>query len=121
MNAWMDEEGMIEWFHKNFIYLLDGKTLLIMDSLKVHMSTRIVSYFAHYDVHCKFIPGGCTGIIQPLDVGIMKPLKHYMKEDYIHYYSSHAFPINALQRRKDMHSRAVKSYSYEILHEYKVF
>jgi hypothetical protein len=36
----------------------------------------------HPEILIDFVPGGCTGIGQPLDVGINRPFKHAVKVAY---------------------------------------
>ena len=109
-NAWMNEECMFDWIENNFKYVINGKTRLIRDSLKVHKMESIVSKLSEYCVKVIYVPGGCTGIAQPLDVGIMKPFKLQMSNDYVHYYAENPFPTSAPERRRDMYDRSLMSW-----------
>eukprot|EP00977_Amphora_coffeiformis_P025179 scaffold18518_cov153-Amphora_coffeaeformis.AAC.1 len=48
---------------------------LIIDSFKVHQTAEVVQAIEVLGCEVDFIPGGCTGLAQPLDVGINKPFK----------------------------------------------
>ena len=49
--------------------------LLGLDSYRVHMMASVVHLIQELGVEVEYIPGGCTSICQPLDVGVNKPLK----------------------------------------------
>ena len=49
--------------------------ILFLDSFKVHMLRSIVSKIQALGVEVEFIPPGCTGLIQPMDVGYNKAFK----------------------------------------------
>ena len=49
--------------------------LLILDSYKCHTTPTVVSDIQALGCEIEIIPGGCTGLCQPIDVGIGKPLK----------------------------------------------
>ena len=49
--------------------------LLILDSYKCHMIESIVTKITDLGVEVEHIPGGCTCLCQPVDVGINKPFK----------------------------------------------
>ena len=49
--------------------------LLILDSYRCHTMPTVVSDIQALGCEIEIIPGGCTGLCQPIDVGIGKPLK----------------------------------------------
>jgi DDE superfamily endonuclease len=90
-NAWMDERVMLEWVDvvlKPFVADAppDIVPLLFLDSYKCHLMSSVVSKIQELGVEVQHIPGGCTGLTQPVDVGINKPLKNRIRnkwEDYM--------------------------------------
>ncbi len=52
--------------------------LLLLDSFKVHLKGSISDTIHALGVEVEFIPAGCTGLVQPIDVGFNKPFKTNM-------------------------------------------
>ena len=85
--AWMDESMMRLWMEK---CLLPWKNtlpqncvpLLILDSFRVHMMGPIVTEIQGLGIEVQYIPGGCTYLCQPIDVGVNRPIKHAMAEQW---------------------------------------
>ncbi|KZS86417.1 hypothetical protein SISNIDRAFT_420935 [Sistotremastrum niveocremeum HHB9708] len=57
--------------------LTDQQCILIIDVWSVHRSKEFLTWMAeNYSwITIYFVPGGCTGIFQPCDVGIQRPFK----------------------------------------------
>ena len=49
--------------------------LLLLDSYQCHTMASVTGDIEALGVQIEIIPGGCTGLCQPVDVGIGKPLK----------------------------------------------
>ena len=49
--------------------------IIFLDSFKVHMMGSVVSKIQALGVEVDFIPPGCTGLVQPVDVGYNKAFK----------------------------------------------
>ena len=78
--AWMDKQVMKFWMDDILVpYILSAPPgvhpFLLLDSYRCHMMPRIVDGLNDVGVEVQHIPGGCTGMCQPIDVGIGKPLK----------------------------------------------
>src|SRR5713226_4836320 len=60
------------------------KSLWIINVWAVHCSNEFIGWMCdnHLTILIDFIPGGCTGIGQPLDVGINRPFKQSIKVSY---------------------------------------
>jgi len=62
---------------------LDNDQLSIwkIDCWSVHKSDRFLSWMKinHPNIYVSFVPGGCTGVWQPLDVGIQRVMKLSMR------------------------------------------
>ena len=78
-NAWMDEEVMVAWVDKvlaTYVAMaLDHVVpLLILDSYRCHMMVSFVQRIQELGLEVQHIPGSCTSLCQPIDVGFNKPL-----------------------------------------------
>ncbi|KAI5894823.1 uncharacterized protein SCHCODRAFT_01088127 [Schizophyllum commune H4-8] len=53
-----------------------------IDCWSVHCSEEFLTWMKtnHTNITIIFVPSGCTGIFQPLDVGIQRVLKHSMRK-----------------------------------------
>ena len=77
-NAWCDETCMLDWLNKSFKDWVDARKVqfpdiipvLILDAFAVHMLTSVVAKVESLGCDVIFIPGGCTYLCQPVDVGI---------------------------------------------------
>ena len=86
-NAWMDEEAMIQWVDEILAPHIELcppgiVPLLALDSYRCHMMASVVHRIQNLGVEVEHIPGGCTSLCQPLDVGLNKPLKSYIKTEW---------------------------------------
>ncbi len=67
--VWMDEIRMLEWIEKIWApYVGNGSNpaLLSLDTFSGHLTKKSQAIV---------IPGGCTSVLQPLDVSINKPIQ----------------------------------------------
>jgi hypothetical protein len=86
-NAWMDEECMMEWVDKVLKPYVDKAPddvvpLLFLDSYRCHMMSSVVGHIQALGVQVEHIPGGCTGLCQPVDVGINCPFKLRVRDQW---------------------------------------
>lgn len=58
------------------------KFIIIMDDFSVHKDQRVLKYLDSQKVAYYYIPPGCTGLLQPLDVCINKPYKDALRKLY---------------------------------------
>lgn len=108
-NAWFDERVMLEWIEKSWKYIVTEPSLLILDSLKVHKMDTVLSALADMGTMVLFVPGGATGIAQPLDVGVMAPFKLRLRQIYSAKYGGKKPPQLAHEKRQDMFQRTMES------------
>jgi hypothetical protein len=85
--AWMDESMMAVWIEQVLSPWKDtlppnAVPLLILDSFRVHMMGRIVTKIQSLGIEVQHIPGGCTYLCQPIDVGVNKPIKNKVAEQW---------------------------------------
>jgi hypothetical protein len=81
--AWMDETVMIAWVNEVLApYVATAPyhviPILILDMYRCHMMALVVQMIQELGVEVKHIPGGCTSLCQPVDVGFNKPFKDRM-------------------------------------------
>ena len=83
--GWMTQELMDEWVQEVWVPNTNrNKSYLITwDSFACHKNKELIDKLAaDYDTLVEMIPGGCTSVLQPLDVGINKPLKTKIRGDF---------------------------------------
>ena len=90
-NTWMDESVMLQWVDR--VLKPWSETVpetivpyLLLDSYKVHLMTTVTRQIESLGIEVDHIPGGCTGLAQPIDVRIGKPFKNRVRhkwEDWI--------------------------------------
>ena len=85
--AWFDEEVMLHWVeHVLTPYVTMAPVgiipTLFLDSFRVYMLGSVADAIQKLGVQIKFIPGDCTGLVQPINVGINKPYKANMTKVY---------------------------------------
>jgi len=55
---------------------------LLLDSHRVHMMGSVIGAIEALGVEVEIIPAGCTGLVQPVDVGFNKSFKAKMRDEY---------------------------------------
>jgi hypothetical protein len=79
-SAWMDERVMRMGVREVLKPCIEDaparhiQPLLLLDSYKRHTMASVTGNIEALGVQIEIIPGGCTGLCQPADVGIGKPL-----------------------------------------------
>ena len=76
----MDEAVMVAWVDDVLApYVATAPDhvipILILDSYRCHMMGSVVQRIKELGVEVQHIPGGCTSLCQPVDVGFNKPFK----------------------------------------------
>ena len=78
----MDETCMLRWIDEVLKpYLVVNRPppgivpVILLDAYRCHMMGSVTDAIADLGIEIVSIPGGCTGLCQPLDVGINKPFK----------------------------------------------
>jgi hypothetical protein len=86
-SAWMTDDLMKRWLDLVFVpYVLSkprGTVCLILDSFAVHLKQFVRTCAAEHEVGILYIPGGLTCELQPLDIGVNGPFKHWLREGSI--------------------------------------
>ena len=58
--------------------LFKKPSLLVMDTAPAHMSDKVKQKLKNGGTTVKFIPGGMTPLLQPLDTHLNRPMKDFM-------------------------------------------
>ena len=82
--AWMDERVMLLWVEKVLKPYVEAAPdriipILFLDSYRCRMMSSVVDSIQALGVEVEHIPGGCTCLCQPVDVGINNPFKNNCK------------------------------------------
>jgi hypothetical protein len=85
--AWMDEVMMHKWIDLVLIPWKESRNpgvipVLILDAYRVHMMGSVVNRIQSLGIEVQHIPAGCTYLCQPVDVGINRPIKVEMTEQW---------------------------------------
>ena len=72
--AWFDEQVMMDWVQDILApYVANVPRgivpIILLDDFTVHKSGRVVDAIQQLGIEVEFIPPGCTGMVQPMDVG----------------------------------------------------
>ena len=83
VKGWMDEERMLERIQKVWAPYVDGnRALLSLDRFSGHLTDKVKDALDKCGTKMLVIPGGCTSVLQPLDVSINKPFKAYIRQSW---------------------------------------
>ena len=76
-NGWMTTSSYIDWFRNLLIPSLpvDRPILLILDGHSSHVSYEVRQLAIENQIHMLKLPPHLTHLLQPLDVGVFKPMK----------------------------------------------
>lgn len=85
--AWMDERVMLLWVKQVLGPYIETappgiQPILLLDSYRCHMMESVRRVIEELGVRLEHIAGGCTGLCQPIDVGIGKPLKSRVRHKW---------------------------------------
>jgi len=68
---------------KDLVYACPGIVpILFLDSFSVHLKGSVVQKIQALGVQVEIIPPGCTGLLQPVDVGFNKAFKAKLRTEY---------------------------------------
>lgn len=81
--GWMDEELVHSWLDEVWFKrpgaLLNPRSLLVWDMFRAHLVDSVKNKLKRKKTYQAVIPGGCTSLLQPLDVSLNKPFKVNMR------------------------------------------
>jgi len=77
-SGWMETDIFTEWFSSVFLPFvkdIDDPILLLLDGHASHISPEVIRLANQNNVHLFCFPANSTHIVQPIDVGVLKPAK----------------------------------------------
>lgn len=85
VKGWMDEGMMGEWLQRCYSkrpggFLKKEKALLIMDSMRAHITENVVKKIKFANSIPIIIPGGMTKLLQPLDISVTRSFKAELRK-----------------------------------------
>ena len=87
-NNTVNSSIMVDWINNWLVPLFaptrakGERLLLIIDSARGHMTKEVKEACKRNDIDICMIPGGCTGILQPLDLTVNRSFKARLKRGY---------------------------------------
>jgi hypothetical protein len=86
--AWFNEQIMLDWIeHVLAPYIATAPPgiipILFLDQFRVHKMGSIINAIQALGVQVEFIPAGCTGLVQPVNVGFNKAFKCKMRDKFL--------------------------------------
>ena len=85
------DELLVPWFNNRKETLKlpkDQKSLLILDVFAAHRTADFLSKLEANNICCCYVPAGCTGQLQPLDVALNDELKKLLTAEFTTWYAS---------------------------------
>jgi len=103
----MDERVMLSWVDDVLRPYVDDAPddvipLLILDSYQCHMMALVVKQIEELGVEVRHIPGGCTSLCQPVDVGFNKPFKDRVRRQWLAWRISEDAGSTSAPTRRDV-------------------
>lgn len=82
--GWMDQDMMNFWLTKCYTKRPDGffktrKALLVMDSMRAHITPQFKDKLKAFNSIPAIIPGGLTKLLQPLDISVNRSFKAVLR------------------------------------------
>jgi len=79
--AYCDEATTLSWINHDLIAAFQqGPGLLALDVVSFHTSPEVKALLKSHNITYSYIPLGCTGLVQPLDVAVNKIFKAILWE-----------------------------------------
>ncbi|KAJ8877763.1 hypothetical protein PR048_022218 [Dryococelus australis] len=89
-NGWVNTDLFLELFNYYLVNIPPQRpVILLLDSHANHLSPQILELADKNDVHIGTLPSHTMHLLQPLDVGLYKPLKSNWKKELDAFMHSH--------------------------------
>jgi hypothetical protein len=76
-SGWMNGDTLLTYVRRHMKNL--QRTLVVWDLFAAHRDERVLSFLRSSGIDVIFIPGGCTGICQVMDVVVNRPFKNAIR------------------------------------------
>ena len=93
-NHWSTETTMLEYIDNIIVPYIsanrendDQSALVIMDNFKGQVAPSIVSMLEENNIQVCLLPPNTTDRLQPLDISVNKPAKHFLQQKFQEWYS----------------------------------
>ena len=106
--GWMDEELTKEWLKVVWGNRPGGlrtkASLLVWDQFRAHLCDSVKTELKELNTSQAVIPGGCTSLLQPLDVCINKPFKDHLRTYWNQWMmeGDHEYTKGGAQKKADL-------------------
>lgn len=84
--GWVDENVLLKWLNDVWFKrpgaLLNAKSVMVWDMFRAHLVDSVKRKLKERKTYQVVIPGGCTSVLQPLDVCLNKPFKVNMRHKW---------------------------------------
>jgi DDE superfamily endonuclease len=101
--AWMSSNLVVDWVEKvirPWTESKDGPCMIILDEFTGHMTCEVRDAIVDCGAFVEYVPGGYTWRLQVMDVGVNKPFKDYIRDEFDRWFFGRA--INAKPQREDV-------------------
>jgi hypothetical protein len=109
----MNSRLMIEWIERTFVPTLTARfKLLVMDSFRGHITQEVKDCFKEHGIYIAVIPGGCTPLLQPLDLTVNRSFKARLRQRWLGWISKNDNPVTRsgnVKRKETMETAAATS------------
>jgi len=104
--GWMNNSVMEKWLESCYSRRPDGffktkKALLVLDSMRAHISPEVKEAIKKTNSVPAVIPGGLTKQLQPLDISVNRSFKNQLRKQWEQWMTSgeHSFTATGRMRR----------------------
>ena len=87
--GWCNQEIMNNWLNKVWLNInvkQNERPFLVCDKFSVHQTEVTKKLLKDGGSEVAYIPAGCTGLMQPLDTHLNKPLKDHIRRSFESWY-----------------------------------
>jgi DDE superfamily endonuclease len=104
--AWMDTPTMHKWIDEVYgpwALRINGPNMVLLDLGPAHAKQEIVDRIAEFQGFVELLPAHSTSVLQVMDVGINKPFKNHVRDEYDNWHENHGENGEKVQRTDVSH------------------
>jgi len=94
--SWVNQDIFVRWIRFQFPFVIRNTVLLIFDSARAHISSKVKEFLHAKGILFAVIPGGLTGLLQPCDVMWFKPLKNHIADNIDEWKARNSHELRAM-------------------------